>query len=95
MLVSCLRDTGRRIYPVNPMAVACYRDRYSVAGKKPDHGDSFVLTNILRTGMHAHRPLPADTELAQAIAVLARAQENAVWGTHTTAHNKLRSHPRE
>ena len=27
----------------------------------------------------AHRPLPADTELAQAIRVLARAQQDAVW----------------
>ena len=44
--------------------------------------------------MHAHRPLPADSELAQAIAVLARAQQDAVWD-RTTAHNRLRSHLRE
>ena len=44
--------------------------------------------------MHAHRPLPADTELAQAVAVLARAQQDAVWD-RTAAHNKLRSHLRE
>ena len=43
---------------------------------------------------HVHRPLPADTELAQAIAVLARAQQDAVWD-RTPAHNKLRSHLRE
>ena len=43
---------------------------------------------------HAHRPLPADTELAQSIAVLARAQQDAVWA-RTAAHNKLRSHLRE
>ena len=76
------------------MAVARYRDRHSVAGKKSDHGDAVVLANVLRTDMHAHRPLPADTELAQAIAVLARAQQDAVWD-RTTAHNKLRSHLRE
>jgi len=33
-----------------------------------------VLAHILRTDMAAHRPLPADSELARAIAVLARAQ---------------------
>ena len=44
--------------------------------------------------MHAHRPLPADSELAQAVAVLARAQQDAVWD-RITAHNKLRSHLRE
>jgi transposase len=94
LLVACLRATGRPVYPVNPMAVARYRDRHSVAGKKSDHGDSFVLANVLRTDLHAHRPLPADTELAQAIAVLARAQQDAVWD-RTTAHNRLRSHLRE
>jgi transposase len=76
------------------MSVARYRDRHSVAGRKSDHGDSFVLASVLRTDMHAHRPLPADTELAQAIAVLARAQQDAVWD-RTTAHNRLRSHLRE
>ena len=93
LLVACLR-AGRRVYPVNPMAVARYRDRHSVAGRKSDHGDAVVLANILRTDLHAHRPLPADSELAQAIAVLARAQQDAVWG-RITAHNKLRSHLRE
>jgi transposase len=94
LLVACLRATGRKIYPINPMAVARYRDRHSVAGKKSDHGDAVVLANVLRTDMHAHRPLPDDSELAQAIAVLARAQQDAVWD-RTTAHNKLRSHLRE
>jgi transposase len=94
LLTACLRATGRPVYPINPMSVARYRDRHSVAGRKSDHGDSFVLANVLRTDLHAHRPLPADTELAQAIAVLARAQQDAVWD-RTTAHNKLRSHLRE
>ncbi len=94
LLVACLRATGRTVYPINPMAVARYRDRHSVAGRKSDHGDAVVLANVLRTDAHAHRPLSADTELAQAIAVLARAQQDAVWD-RTTAHNKLRSHLRE
>src|SRR5215472_9808129 len=94
LLVACLRATGRQVYPVNPKAVARYRDRHSVAGRKSDHGDAVVLANVLRTDLHAHRPLPADSELAQAIAVLARAQQDAVWD-RTTAHNKLRSHLRE
>jgi hypothetical protein len=53
-----------------------------------------VLADILRTDMAAHRALPADSELAQAIAVLARAQQDAV-GERTCAHNKLRSLLRE
>src|SRR5690349_19406741 len=94
LLTACLRATGRPVYPINPMAVARYRDRHSIAGRKSDHGDSFVLANVLRTDMHAHRPLPADSELTQAIAVLARAQQDAVWD-RTQAHNRLRSHLRE
>jgi transposase len=94
LLVACLRATGRAVYPVSPMAVARYRDRYSVAGRKSDKGDALVLANILRTDRPAHRPLPADSELAQAVAVLARAQQDAVWD-RTQAHNRLRSHLRE
>ena len=94
LLTACLRATGRQVYPINPMAVARYRDRHTVSGGKSDHGDSVVLASVLRTDLHAHRPLPADSELAQAIAVLARAQQDAVWD-RTTAHNKLRSHLRE
>ena len=94
LLVAGLRATGRPVYPVNPMAVARYRDRHSVAGRKSDHGDAVVLAGVLRTDIALHRPLPADTELAQAIAVLARAQQDAVWD-RTQAHNRLRSHLRE
>ena len=94
LLVACLRATGRQVYPVNPMAVARYRDRHSVSGRKSDHGDAVVLAHVLRTDRDMHRPLPADSELAQAIAVLARAQQDAVWD-RTQAHNRLRSHLRE
>jgi transposase len=94
LLVACLRATGRPVFPVNPMSVARYRDRHSVAGRKSDKGDSAVLANVLRTDMHEHRPLPADSELAQAVAVLARAQQDAVWD-RVQAQNKLRSHLRE
>ena len=46
LLTACLRATGRPVYPINPMAVARYRDRHSVAGRKSDHGDAVVLANI-------------------------------------------------
>jgi transposase len=94
LLVACLRATGRKVFAINPMAVSRYRDRHTVARKKSDAGDALVLAHILRTDLAAHRPLPADSELAQAIAVLARAQQDAVW-ERTCAHNKLRSLLRE
>jgi transposase len=94
LLAACLRATGRKVFAINPVAVSRYRDRHTVARRKSDAFDALVLANILRTDMAAHRPLPADSELAQAIAVLARAQQDAVWD-RTCAHNKLRSLLRE
>jgi transposase len=77
--VAALRETGRVIYPINPLAASRYRPRYAVSGAKADATDAVLLANIIRTDPDAHRPLPADTELAQAIRVLARAQQDAVW----------------
>jgi transposase len=77
--MAALRETGRAIYPINPLAASRYRARYAVSGAKSDATDAVLLANIIRTDPDAHRPLPADTELAQAIRVLARAQQDAVW----------------
>jgi transposase len=94
LLVAALRASGRLVYAINPMAVARYRERHTVSGKKSDHADAMVLANILRTDADAHRALPADTDLARAIAVLARAHQDATW-RRTRASNELRSLLRE
>ncbi|WP_138968821.1 IS110 family transposase [Streptomyces sp. YIM 121038] len=94
LLVASLRTGSRRVFAINPLAAARYRDRHGVSRKKSDPGDALVLANILRTDMHAHRPLPADSELAQAITVLARAQQDAVW-TRQQVANQARSLLRE
>ncbi|MDQ1014379.1 transposase [Streptomyces afghaniensis] len=90
LLVAALRTGKRKIFAVNPLAAARYRDRYGVSRKKSDPGDALVLANILRTDMHAHRPLPDDSDLARAITVLARAQQDAVWARQQIA-NQVRS----
>ncbi|WP_067684294.1 IS110 family transposase [Nocardia miyunensis] len=79
LLVAALRATDRPIYPINPLSASRYRARRQVSGAKSDAMDAVMLADILRTDAAAHRPLPADTELAQAIRVLARAQQDAVW----------------
>ncbi|MFF3915750.1 IS110 family transposase [Streptomyces sp. NPDC001852] len=94
LLVAVLRTGKRQVFAINPMAAARYRDRHSVSRKKSDPGDALVLANILRTDMHAHRPLPQDSDLAQAVAVLARAQQDATWNKQQCA-NQLRSLLRE
>lgn len=77
LLVAVLRTGQRKVFAINPMAAARYRDRHSVSRKKSDPGDALVLANVLGTDMHAHRPLPQDSDLARAVAVLARAQQDA------------------
>ena len=94
LLVAVLRTGKRQVFAINPMAAARYRDRHSVSRKKSDPGDALVLANILRTDMHAHRPLPNDSDLGRAIAVLARAQQDSLWNRQQLS-NQLRSLLRE
>ncbi|MGW4119823.1 IS110 family transposase [Nocardia sp. NPDC004711] len=94
LMVAALRATGRPVYAINPMAVARYRERHSMTRAKSDHVDAMTLANIIRVDREYHRRLPADSELVQAIAVLARAQQDAVW-RRTKASNELRSLLRE
>lgn len=82
------------MYAINPLAVVRYRERHSVARSKSDHADAMTLAHILRVDAYLHRRLPADSELCQAIAVLARAHQDAIW-RRTNAHNELRSMLRE
>jgi Transposase len=93
-MVAALRATGRPVYAINPLAVARYRERHSVARSKSDHADAMTLANILRVDAHLHRALPADSQLCQAIAVLARGHQDAIW-RRTKGHNELRSMLRE
>lgn len=94
LLEASLRANGRAIYSINPLAVARYRERHSVARAKSDHADAMTLANIPRMDAHLHRRLAADTELCQAIAVLARAHQDATR-RRIKAHNKLRAMLRE
>jgi transposase len=94
LLVAIVRQGKRKVFAVSPMAAAHYRDRHGVSRKKSDPGDALALANILRTDMPMHRPLPDDSDLARAVAVLARAQQDATWNRQQAA-NQLRSLLRE
>jgi transposase len=94
LLVAVLRASERPIYPINPLAVARYRERTSVSGKKSDHIDAMALANILRTDAHLHRMLPDDSAQARSITVLARAYQDAVW-RRTKLVQELRARLRE
>lgn len=90
LIVTALTGAGFVVYPINPRAVARYRERHGQAGGKSDPGDAAVLANVLRTDLHAHRPLPATSVDAQAIKVLARQHQEAIWAWHQ-ANSRLRS----
>ena len=90
LFVVALAAAGYAVYPINPRAVARYRERHGQAGKKSDPGDAMVLADILRTDRHRHRPLPALSQKARAVKALARQHQEAIWAEQQTT-NRLRS----
>ena len=85
---------GYRVLAVNPLAVARYRDRHRVSGAKSDRGDARVLADLVRTDAHQHRPVAADSDLVEAIKLVARSHQSAIWSRRRLA-NQLRSVLRE
>ena len=92
--VAALVAAGYQVYAINPKAVARYRDRHGVSGAKSDAGDAKVLADLVRTDRHNHRPVAGDSDLAEALKVLARAHQSLIWmrNRHT---NMLRNALRE
>jgi len=89
LMVQALRAAGYAIYAVNPMAASRYRDRHAVSKKKSDRGDAMMLADLVRTDRHKHRPLGEDSELAEAVKVLARSHKSLIW-TRQQLGNQLR-----
>lgn len=94
LLVDALVASGYRVYAINPMAASRYRDRHQTSKAKSDRGDAKVLADLVRTDRHNHREVAGDSELAEAIKVLARAHQTLVW-TRQRQVNQLRNTLRE
>ena len=94
LFVGALVAAGYQVFAVNPMSTSRYRDRHSTSGAKSDPGDAKVLADMVRTDRHNHRPVAGDSELAEAIKVLARAHQTMIW-SRTRQSNVLRSTLRE
>jgi transposase len=94
LLVGWLVAAGYQVIAVNPRAVDRYRDRHGQSGAKSDSADAKVLADLVRTDRHNHRPVAGDSELAEAVKVLARSHQNLVW-TRQRQVNQLRSTLRE
>ncbi|KAF0957388.1 IS110 family transposase ISMpa1 [Rhodococcus sp. T7] len=92
--VQALTAACYRVYAINPLAVARYRDRHHVSGAKSDAGDAKLLADLVRTDRHNHRPIAGDSPDVEAVKVLARGHQNLIW-SRTRQTNALRSALRE
>ena len=77
--VTALRAAGYQVFAINPLSAARYRQRHSTSGAKSDAGDAHVLAEIVRLDRDHHRAVAGDSDLADAIKLLARAHQTAVW----------------
>ncbi|MCO8129482.1 IS110 family transposase [Acidimicrobiia bacterium EGI L10123] len=94
LFVGAMVAAGYQVYAVNPLSVSRYRERHSTSGAKSDPGDAYLLAEIARLDRHNHRQIAGDTELADAIKVLARAHQSLIWNRQRQV-NQLRSTLRE
>ena len=79
LLVGALVAAGYSVRAINPLSVDRYRDRHRTSGAKSDPGDARVLADLVRTDRHLHREVAGDSELAEAVKVLARAHQGLIW----------------
>ena len=92
--VQALIAAGYRVYAVNPLQAARYRERFSVSGAKSDPADAHLLADMVRTDHHQLRGVAGDSELAEAVKVVTRAHKTLIW--ERTRHTlRLRSALRE
>ncbi len=94
LLVGALLAAGYAVHAINPLSVDRYRDRHRTSGAKSDPGDAKVLADLVRTDRHLHREVAGDSELAEAVKVLARAHQGLIWSRQRQL-NQLRNALRE
>jgi len=94
LLVGALVASGYAVHAINPLSVDRYRDRHRTSGAKSDPGDAKVLADLVRTDRHLHRQVAGDSELADAMKVLARAHQGLIWSRQRQL-NQLRNALRE
>jgi transposase len=90
LLVGALVAAGYQAVAVNPLAASRYRERHTISGAKSDRADARMLADLVRTDRHRHRLVRGDSELAEAVKVLARGHQQLVWARRRQA-NMLRS----
>jgi transposase len=77
--VQALVAAGYRVYPVNPLQVARFRQQLGVSGAKSDPADAHVMADMVRTFHPQLRPIAGDSPEAEAVKVLTRAHKTLIW----------------
>ena len=77
--VKALAAAGYRVYPVNPKQASRHKETVAVSGKKDDFFDASCLADMGRTRRHQIRELAADSDIAEAVKIAARAHQKLVW----------------
>ena len=92
--VQALVAAGYRVYAINPMQVARFREAISTSGGKSDPSDAHVLTCMVRVMLAQLRPVAGDSARAEAVKIVARVHQTLIW--ERTRHTlRLRSLLRE
>ncbi|GAA2223199.1 IS110 family transposase [Micromonospora olivasterospora] len=92
--VRALIAAGYQVYGVNPKQAARHRELMSVSGAKSDKADAHALADMVRTRRHQLRQVAADSDIAEAVKVVARAHQTLIW--ERTRHTlRLRAALRE
>src|SRR4051794_31627039 len=92
--VRALVAAGYQVFAVNPLQAARFRQRHSVSGAKSDAADAHSLADMVRTDSHQLRQVAGDSELAEAVKVVARAHKTLIW-ERTRHAQRLRNALRE
>jgi transposase/transposase IS116/IS110/IS902 family protein len=77
--VKALAAAGYRVYPANPKQAARHKETVANSGKKDDFFDAGCLADMGRTRRHQMRELAADSDVAEAVKIAARAHQKLVW----------------
>jgi hypothetical protein len=77
--VKALAASGYRVYPANPKQAARHKETVAVSGKKDDFFDAGCLADMGRTRRRQLRALAADSDIAEAVKIAARAHQKLVW----------------
>jgi hypothetical protein len=92
--VSALVAAGYRVFALNPVQVARYRERHGASGAKSDRGDAHVLAEILRLDRTHHRAMAGDSPEVEGLKLVARSHQAFIWD-RTRHFQRLRSALRE